>query len=293
MAASYWPEEAQKCQDFLRHKKYLLSPTILKSAGIKVTTTIQRPGDAIITYPGCYHWGFNTGFNVAESSNFAVPEWVPAGRRARACMCVPHSVKIDMDRFVGLLSRFEDSQPGLDAGYTAWAKAERGRIEVRRAREARRDAGRPFAANREWASLKPWKATRDNIVLVAFLDGAAGSAARRIQAKGPGARAVDARYGWKMARRAKDSALDSGARVLCLLPAMDLENRRKEGKPPKLPKAATPLDEFKVEFVKSMMGQGEKQIWFEGRVTERLDGQVRVHFQGLKKDDDLWIEAGR
>ena len=34
-----------------------------------------------------FHFGFNQGFNVAEAVNFAMREWVPHGRRARACVC--------------------------------------------------------------------------------------------------------------------------------------------------------------------------------------------------------------
>ena len=107
-ASSYFPQESVSCSEFLRHKKYLLSPTVLKKAGIDVKTTIQRAGDAIITWPSCYHFGFNTGFNVAESTNFAIPEWIPNGKCANVCMCVPFSVRIAMDHFESLLGEYED-----------------------------------------------------------------------------------------------------------------------------------------------------------------------------------------
>lgn len=117
---------------FLILSQFLLSPSILKSAGINVTRTIQRAGDAIITWPGCYHWGFNTGFNVAESSNFAIPEWIEAGRCATVCMCVPYSVRISMERFEALLSQFKEDSPDKDSGYTDWAKAKRRSLELKR-----------------------------------------------------------------------------------------------------------------------------------------------------------------
>jgi hypothetical protein len=74
LMASYFSDASNNCKEFMRHKRYLISPAILDKAGISYTTQIQRPGDFIITFPGCYHFGFNTGFNVAESTNFAIPE---------------------------------------------------------------------------------------------------------------------------------------------------------------------------------------------------------------------------
>ena len=56
----------------MRHKRVLISPRILDREGIRYTTAIQRPGDAMITFPGGYHFGFNAGFNMAEASKFLV-----------------------------------------------------------------------------------------------------------------------------------------------------------------------------------------------------------------------------
>ena len=46
LARSHFSGPASECHEFLRHKRCLLSPAILKKAGIKFTTCIQRPGDA-------------------------------------------------------------------------------------------------------------------------------------------------------------------------------------------------------------------------------------------------------
>jgi len=54
----------------------------------------------MITFPYGYHAGFNHGFNMAESTNFASPRWVEYGKRATQCRCRPDSVKISMDTFV-------------------------------------------------------------------------------------------------------------------------------------------------------------------------------------------------
>jgi jumonji domain-containing protein 2 len=46
LARSHFPGQASECSEFLRHKRCLLSPAILKKAGIRFTTCVQRPGDA-------------------------------------------------------------------------------------------------------------------------------------------------------------------------------------------------------------------------------------------------------
>ena len=46
LARSHFPGQAAECSEFLRHKRCLLSPAILKKAGIRFTTCVQRPGDA-------------------------------------------------------------------------------------------------------------------------------------------------------------------------------------------------------------------------------------------------------
>ncbi|CAN0452958.1 unnamed protein product, partial [Hapterophycus canaliculatus] len=43
------------------------------------------------------------GFNLAESTNFALDRWIRQGRGARYCRCSPHSVRIDVDRFETLV----------------------------------------------------------------------------------------------------------------------------------------------------------------------------------------------
>jgi len=37
---------------------------------------IQPAGSYVITGPGVLHEGFNSGENIAEAINFAIPEWL-------------------------------------------------------------------------------------------------------------------------------------------------------------------------------------------------------------------------
>jgi len=52
-----------------------------------VFTARQSEGTFVLVLSSAFHFGFNQGFNVAEAVNFALREWVPHGRRARACVC--------------------------------------------------------------------------------------------------------------------------------------------------------------------------------------------------------------
>lgn len=63
----------------------------------------QESGEIIVTFPYGYHAGFNHGYNIAESTNFASPRWVEYGKYATLCDCTPDTVKINMDIFVKLV----------------------------------------------------------------------------------------------------------------------------------------------------------------------------------------------
>ncbi|WWD16757.1 hypothetical protein CI109_101189 [Kwoniella shandongensis] len=96
----YFPEEARNCDQFLRHKSFAVSPWRLANDGVNVNMLVHNQGEFVITYPRGYHAGFNMGFNCAESVNFALESWVELGRRAKACECVSHSVRIDVDEML-------------------------------------------------------------------------------------------------------------------------------------------------------------------------------------------------
>ena len=47
----------------------------------------QEPGEFVVLNAAAYHAGFNCGFNCAEAVNFAMPEWLTAGRASGNCHC--------------------------------------------------------------------------------------------------------------------------------------------------------------------------------------------------------------
>ena len=92
-----WPNDAKNCDQFLRHKTYLISPEKLKSQfNIKVNKLVHHEGEFVITYPYGYHSGFNLGYNCAESVNFATEAWLNYGRIAKKCDCEADSVWVDV-----------------------------------------------------------------------------------------------------------------------------------------------------------------------------------------------------
>jgi hypothetical protein len=98
---SIWTSDSKNCDQFLRHKTYLVSPTILKTKfGVTVNKVVHREGQFVITFPIGYHSGYNLGYNCAESVNFAIENWLQYGKTARKCQCEADSVFIDVDWFV-------------------------------------------------------------------------------------------------------------------------------------------------------------------------------------------------
>lgn len=100
LADGLFPQMRKSCSAYLRHKMCLISPLILRQNSIPYNKVVQHQGEIMITFPCGYHSGFNTGFNCAESTNFATPRWVEFGKRATRCHCRPDTVNISMDCFV-------------------------------------------------------------------------------------------------------------------------------------------------------------------------------------------------
>ncbi|KAF5691767.1 regulator of deoxyribodipyrimidine photo-lyase PHR1 [Fusarium circinatum] len=83
-----WPTDAKACDQFLRHKGFLISPQHLKSHyNITVNKCVSYPGEFVVTYPYGYHSGYNLGYNCAEAVNFALDSWLDIGKIAKKCQC--------------------------------------------------------------------------------------------------------------------------------------------------------------------------------------------------------------
>lgn len=97
---SIWPTEGKACDQFLRHKSFLISPSrLLNDYGVKVNKCVSYPGEFVVTYPYGYHSGYNLGYNCAEAVNFALDSWLPMGKIAKKCECAlaQDSVWIDVN----------------------------------------------------------------------------------------------------------------------------------------------------------------------------------------------------
>ncbi|KAI9774853.1 MAG: hypothetical protein M1840_000069 [Geoglossum simile] len=92
-----FPNDAKNCSQFLRHKTYLISPSLLQSQySIRVNRLVHHEGEFVITFPYGYHSGYNVGYNCAESVNFATEKWLEYGRIAKKCNCQEDSVWVDV-----------------------------------------------------------------------------------------------------------------------------------------------------------------------------------------------------
>ncbi|QLG74587.1 hypothetical protein HG535_0G04700 [Zygotorulaspora mrakii] len=93
-----FPLDSSNCSEFLRHKMYLASPKLLEKNGIRCNKIVHYEKEFIITFPYGYHAGFNYGYNLAESVNFALEEWLEIGTKAKKCLCVDDAVGIDVSK---------------------------------------------------------------------------------------------------------------------------------------------------------------------------------------------------
>lgn len=281
LAESRFIHASQECKEFLRHKRYLLSPAVLKKAGVPYTTQIQRPGEAMLTMPGAYHFGINLGFNVAEATNFAVPEWIDHGQEARICMCRPDSVRIDMERFQELLDQYQnDVENGDKRGvpklsFRQWTLKEANRkqqeqevAEKKKKQSKKKKNNGNYLSSEEVVEdqvivgadkrrqfvievTKPVSANREG-----YLKSGKAKNKRRKKCK------EVVKEEWRIAKPGTARSLKVQRKVLVLLPGKEIGAE----------------DE-----------QGDEEQCFAGEITEVADDCVRVHFAGLTKKEDVWI----
>jgi len=118
VAQKLFPDMTTACYNLMRHKAIMISPKLLEANGVRVNKMIQEERNMIIVFPHAYHSGFNHGFNMAESTNFALPRWVEYGKRFRDCLCRGRDdeVSFELEPFIKKCQpeRFSDWKKGLD-----------------------------------------------------------------------------------------------------------------------------------------------------------------------------------
>jgi len=317
----YFAHAHQDCKQFLRHKRSLLSPMILKKAGIKYTTQIQYPGEAMITIPGGYHFGFNTGFNIAEATNFGVPEWIPFGHEARICMCRPDSVRIDMFRLERLHARYMKENKkktsrrrksfrdwGLQY-YDAHNKVEDDSESESESEDEEVDVhnknvnGKPHGKKRKkdfWVEVMApipcnqradfgrrgtnhHRHMQNNNNNNSENSNKVSGRKRARSGKAQQKRVIVEREVWHLAKPMTRKGLVAGAKVLVMIPGrVSKENE------PDLQKQKQKLELSDSSSSDESSGEEDEQC-FAGVITEFSDDYARVHFDRLPKDDDVWM----
>ena len=102
-----FPEDFLRCSQFLRHKTVFINPYFIKELrpNLDIRKTVQNEGEFIVTMNSGYHMGFNCGFNIAESVNFATPDWLPDFPKFKNCKCQKNTVFIEPEFFAENLEK--------------------------------------------------------------------------------------------------------------------------------------------------------------------------------------------
>jgi len=142
-----WPTDAKACDQFLRHKSFLISPShLLQHYNIKVNKCVSYPGEFVVTYPYGYHSGYNLGYNCAEAVNFALDSWLPMGKIAKKCECAQAQDSVWVDvyeierKLRGESTEYEETEDeedeeddiDLDDGATAASGTVRVKVQSRK-----------------------------------------------------------------------------------------------------------------------------------------------------------------
>lgn len=78
------PDLFRRQPDLMHQLVTMISPysAEFKTSGVECFKAIQYPNEYIVTFPKCYHAGFNSGYNLNEAVNFVIDDWIPYGVEA-------------------------------------------------------------------------------------------------------------------------------------------------------------------------------------------------------------------
>jgi predicted glutamine amidotransferase len=77
----------KECDDFLRQKKFMMTPEFLAKKGIRVHVAVQKLFEVMLTFPKGHHLVINYEYNIASAVNIATPRYLSLGRNADQCHC--------------------------------------------------------------------------------------------------------------------------------------------------------------------------------------------------------------
>lgn len=221
----------------------------------------------------------SSGFNVAEATNFAVPEWIPFGMRANFCLCRPDSVRIDMNRFISSLKQYLADQKGRRHGARlSWKEWSAKRDEERSKRKSG-DEGSSGNSKKKKVKQSDQQRKKEFWIEVVKPMTATGTIAPFERKKKGGKKSKKKKKQedeWRLAQPVKRREIQSGSRVLVILPTASIGSG---GRPVAL-NAGNDDDSDEEE---------EDEECFAGEVTEIADDHARVHLDGLCRSDDVWM----
>ena len=102
-------QESGGCSQFIRHSSLWIDPETLRGWGIDFVEVTQNVYQVLFLLPGCYFYGYSTGFSIIESKVHAGERWA-YGSEYRFCDARRKSCRRD-----GIMVRFgEDAEGGSE-----------------------------------------------------------------------------------------------------------------------------------------------------------------------------------
>ena len=91
---------SSSCLSPLQHKSLLLKPSFLHAYSIEFYQIEQKLNELVVIFPGIYHFYFDTGFNLSETTKYALPSWLQFQQRSpRLCSCsIPSFLTSSLNR---------------------------------------------------------------------------------------------------------------------------------------------------------------------------------------------------